>query len=141
MSTALSWVVEDLDKKNAREHKEIARLRRECRDVTQKCHGKSQKEKDLEALERRLAEEDARKAAEEVDSLARLREQARLKAARQKGNKLDGILTKLEKQIERERRGVVVPNPGQFLRRQSPLSLPVARPAEHGSRLQGRVGA
>ena len=34
MSTALSWVVEDLDKKNAREHKEIARLRRECRDVT-----------------------------------------------------------------------------------------------------------
>ena len=108
MSTALSWVVEDLDKKNAREHKEIARLRRDCREVTRRCHGKSQKEKALEALERRLAEEEARKAAEELDSLARLREQARLKAERLKGNKLDGILTKLEKQIERERRGVLV---------------------------------
>ena len=76
-----------------------------------------------------------------MDSLAHPREQARLKAARQKGNKLDGILTKLEKQIERERRGVVVPNPGQFLRRQSPLSRPVARPAPATAALAVTTGS
>jgi hypothetical protein len=133
MSTALSWVVDDLELKNAREHKEIARLRRECREVTRRCHGKSQKEKDMEALERRLAEEERRKAAEEMDTLALLREHERLKAEKQKGRKLDGVLTKLEKQIERERRGVTVPNPGQTLRRKDTMARTGTRPATLGA--------
>jgi len=97
-------VAEELAERTANERKEIARLRRWCQDVTRQCsYGKSQRERDEEERARRFAEQEAAREREKMDAHAILLERQRREAELHKGNKLDGVLTKLERQIERDR--------------------------------------
>ena len=133
-------VVDELEEKTAKEKKEIARLRRWCQDISRQCsYGKSQRERDEEERARRFAEQEAARQREKMDAQAILLERQRLEAELHKGNKLDGVLTKLEKQIERDRfkKEVIRPTAHAVLRRHmavmSAICPPPAQTAEKPS--------
>jgi len=107
-------VAEELALRGAKEKKEIARLRRWCREISSQCrHGKSQREKEEEERTRRYAEQDAAEQREQMDAHAIMLERQRLEAERYRGSRLDGVLVRLEKQIEKQKKEVACCPPPQ----------------------------
>ena len=95
-----------------KERREIYRLRKECQQVFERCkYGKSQKEREMEALETRLKaldekEWEEKKRGEGRKSLSAseiLKVQERLEAEQKQGAQLNGVLSVLELELEREK--------------------------------------
>lgn len=123
-------VAEDLALRGAKEKKEIARLRRWCREISRQCrHGKSEREKEEEERTRRYAEQDAAKQREQMDAHAILLERQQMEAERYKGNRLDGVLAKLERQIEKQKKEVACPASQAVLKHKQDVSMVVIQPA------------
>ena len=81
--------MQELQARNKKERKEILRLRRVCKDRLRLCvHGKSQREKCEQDYQRRIKEEAAGNAKEEMDTQSVLQEKERLEA--EKGTILKG---------------------------------------------------
>jgi hypothetical protein len=117
-------VAEELALRGAKEKKEIARLRRWCREISSQCrHGKSQREKEEEERTRRYAEQDAAKQREQMDAHAIMLERQRLEAERYKGNRLDGVLAKFEKQIDKQKKEVACPPPQAVLKLKQAVAM------------------
>ena len=126
-------MIAELEAKNDKERKEIKRLRRVCHDLSRLCvHSKSQREKEEEEAARQFAKSEAAREAARDDALAILKEKERLEATRLKGNKLDGVLTKLERQIERERHRKQIDAPSLHARMRRTIPMVARTPSsEH----------
>jgi hypothetical protein len=129
-------IAHQLAEMSHKERREIYRLRKECQQVFERCkYGKSQKEREMEALETRLKALDAKEWEEKKRGEGRkslsaseiLKVQERLEAEQKQGAQLNGVLSVLELELEREKQRMRLlqrgpqPDKNQNLRRHNAM--------------------